>query len=72
MQLQAIERALARQRRALAATLRLKLAQQCAKDRIVTQLLVIVEILIAQRDPKYALADQRPDRCSIKSGSRSR
>jgi hypothetical protein len=40
----------------------LKLAQQGTKHRIVSQLLVIVQILIPQRDPEHALADHRPDR----------
>ena len=61
MQLQAVERALAGQRRA-PGSLGLKLTQQRPEHRIVPQLLVIVEILVPQRHPKHPLPDQRPHR----------
>jgi hypothetical protein len=62
MQLQAIERALAGERCAVASTLRLKLAQQSTEHRIVAQTLMVVEVFIPQRYPKHALPDQRSDR----------
>jgi len=34
-----------------------QLARQNCHDRIMTQFIVIIEILIAERDPKYSLAD---------------
>jgi hypothetical protein len=58
MQLQAVQRALARQRRALGSTRRRKLAQQRTEHRIVPQLLVVVEVLIPQRHAEHALAEQ--------------
>ena len=62
MQFQTVQRALAGQRRAAAATLRFELAQQRAEHRIVTQAVVVVEVFISQRHPKNTLPDQRPDR----------
>ena len=62
MQFQTVQRALARQRRAVTATLRLKLPQQRAEHRVVAQTLVVVEVFIPQRHPKDALPDQRPER----------
>ena len=40
---------------------RLKLARQHRHHRIVAQLVVVVEILVAERDPEHPLADQRRD-----------
>lgn len=62
MQLQTVQRALAGQRCALRTTLRLKLAQQRANHCIVPQMLMVVEVFIAQGHGEYALADQRPER----------
>ena len=41
---------------------RLELAQQRTEHRVVPQLLVIVQVLITQRDPEHALPHHRPDR----------
>ncbi len=57
-QLQPIERRLARHRRAILAMCH-KLAGQYCHQRIVAQLVVVVEILVAERDPEYPLANQR-------------
>jgi len=62
VQLQAVQRALARQRRTLGSALRLKLAQQCAEHRVMAQVLVVIEVLVPQRHPEHALPDQRPHR----------
>ena len=59
--LQPIERALARHRRA-GPPPRLQLASQNRHDGIVAQLIVVVEILVAQRQAEHALADQRRNR----------
>jgi predicted nucleic acid-binding protein len=59
--LQPIERALARHRRA-GPPPRLQLASQNRHDGIVAQLIVVVEILVAERQAEHALADQRGDR----------
>ena len=56
-QFQPVERALARQRCAVAA-MGAELADQGGHHRIVTQLVVIVEILVAQANPEHPLADQ--------------
>ena len=60
-QLQPIERALAGHRRAVPPP-RLQLASQHRHDGIVAQLIVVVEILVAERQAEHALADQRRDR----------
>src|SRR5690606_17130166 len=60
-QLQAVQRALAGKRLAVLA-LRLELAKQHAKQRILAQLIVIVQILISQRQRKQPLAQQRAHR----------
>ena len=51
-----IERRLAGHRRTILAP-RLKLAGQHRHQRIMAQFVVVVQILIAQRDPKHPLAD---------------
>jgi hypothetical protein len=57
-QFEAIERALAGDRRTVP-TLCRKLAGQDRHDRVVAQFVVVVEILVAERDSEYPLADQR-------------
>ena len=57
-QLQPVQRRLAGHRRAILAA-RFELARQHRHHRIVAQFVVIVEILIAERDPEHPLADQR-------------
>ena len=59
-QLQPVERRLAGDRRAVLAS-RLELACQHRHQRIVAQLIVVVEILVTERDPEHPLADQRRD-----------
>ena len=59
-QLQPVERRFAGHRRAILAPRR-KLAGQHRHHRIMAQLVVIVEVLIAERDPEHPLADQRRD-----------
>ncbi len=59
-QLQPVERRLAGHRRAVRAPRR-KLARQHRQHRIVAQLVVVVEILVAERDAEHPLADQRRD-----------
>ena len=59
-QLQPVERRLAGHRRAIR-TPRLELARQHRHHRIVAQLVVVVEILVAERDPEHPLTDQRHD-----------
>jgi len=60
-QLQPIERRFARQRRTVLAPGG-ELAGQHRQDRVVPQLVVVVEILVAERQPEDPLADQRLDR----------
>ena len=60
-QFQPVERRLAGHRRAVL-TPGFELARQHPHDRVVPQLVVIVEVFIAKRDAKYPLSDQRPDR----------
>ena len=60
--LQAIERALPGQRLAVPPQHRAQLARQHRKRRVLAQLVVIVEILIAQRQPEDALPHQCRDR----------
>ncbi len=55
--LQTIERALAGKHRAILA-LRLQLVRQQGQDRIVAQLVVVVEILVSERNLTDPLADQ--------------
>ena len=57
-QLQTVERRLAGHRRTILA-MGLKLAGQHRHHRIMAQLVVVVEILIAQRNPQHPLANQR-------------
>ena len=57
-QLKPIERRFARHRGAVLAQ-RFKLSRQHRHHRIAPQLVVIVDVFIAERDPKHALADQR-------------
>ena len=59
-QLQPVERRLAGHRCAVLAP-RLKLARQHRHQRIAAQFVVVVEVLVAERDPKHPLADQRRD-----------
>ena len=59
--LQAIERALARQWLAVGPQHRAQLARQHCKRRVLAQLVVIVEVFIAQRQAKDALPHQRLD-----------
>ena len=54
---QPVQRRLAGNRRAVLAP-GLKLACQHRHHRIMTQLVVVIEILVAERDPKHPLADQ--------------
>ncbi len=64
-QFQAVQRALAGNRRTVR-PLRLELAQQHRQQRVVPQMVVIVEVLVAQRQAKHPLADQR-----VEPGARS-
>ena len=57
-QFEPVERRLAGHRRAVLAR-RLQLAGQNRHDRIVAQFVMVVEVLVAERDPEYPLADQR-------------
>ena len=59
--LQAIERALAGQRFAVGPQHRAQLACQHRQRRVLAQLVVIVEVFIAQRQAEDALPDQRLD-----------
>ena len=59
--LQAVQRALARQRRRRLAVA-LELAEQHAQNRIAAKFIVVVEVLIAQRQAEDALRDQRLER----------
>lgn len=65
-QLQPVQRRLAGHRRTVVAPDR-KLARQHRHQRIVPQLVMVVEVFIAERDAEDPLADQRVDRISIKS-----
>ena len=56
-QLQPVERRFAGQRRAIR-TLGFQLAAQHRHHRVMAQLVVVDQILIAQREPEHALADQ--------------
>ena len=62
-QLQPVERRLAGHRRAILAA-RSELAREHRQHRIVAQLVVVIEILIAKRNPKHR------SWCSISSGHR--
>src|SRR5260370_18756167 len=55
--LQPVQRALARQRRGRIA-IALELAEKNAQNRIAAQLVVVVEVLIAEREAEQALGDQ--------------
>jgi hypothetical protein len=57
-QLQPVERRFAGDRCAILAP-RFKLARQHCHQRIVAQFVVVVDILITERDPEHPLADQR-------------
>ena len=57
-QLQPVQRRLAGHRRAILAP-RFELARQHRHHRIVAQFVVVVEILVAKRDPEHPLPDQR-------------
>ena len=56
--LEPVQRRLAGQRRAVLAA-RLELADQCRHHRIMAQKVMIVEVLVAERQAEHALADQR-------------
>ena len=69
--LQPVQRRLASHRRAVL-TPRFELAGQNRHHRIMAQFVVIVEVLIAERDPEHPLADQCvTTSCSIRSWFRS-
>ena len=55
--LQTVQRRLAGQRRAVPAT-RLQAAQNRTQNRVVVQLVVVDQVLVAQRDPEHPLAHQ--------------
>ena len=59
--LQPVERALAGHRRTVR-TLGLELAGQHMEQRVVTKLIVVVQVFIAEREGEHALADQGLDR----------
>jgi hypothetical protein len=59
-ELQSVQRRLAGNWRAILAARR-KLARQHRHHRIVTQLVVVVEVLVAERNPEHPLADQGCD-----------
>ena len=59
-QFKPVEGAFTRQRRTVPA-MGAELADQRGHHRIVTQLIVVVQILIAQRNSEHTLADQRAD-----------
>ena len=59
-QLQTVQGALARNRRAVR-PLRLELAQQHRQQRVMPQMVVIVEVLVAQRQTEHPLTNQRAD-----------
>jgi len=69
-QFQPVERRLARHRRTILAT-GAKLAGQNRHHRIVAQFVVVVEVLVAQRNPEHTLAHQRLTVCSINAGRRT-
>ena len=60
-QFEAVERRLARRRRAVAAP-SLELARQHRHQRVVTKLVVIVQVFVAERDAEHALPDERGHR----------
>ena len=60
-QFEPVERRFARHRRAVAPTGR-EFARQNRHHRVVTKLVVIVQVLVAERDAEHALPDQRGDR----------
>jgi hypothetical protein len=62
MQFPPVQRALARQPRAIGPRLRFERPQRDAEQRIVAQALVVVELFIPQPYPKHALSEQHPDR----------
>ncbi len=59
-QLEPIQRALARHRRAIR-TPRRELAGEHRHRRIVAKIIVVVQVLVAERDAEHPLADQRAD-----------
>ncbi len=60
-QFEPVQRRFARHRRAVAAP-GLKLARQHRHQRVVTKLVVIVQVLVAERNAEHALPDERGDR----------
>jgi hypothetical protein len=60
-ELKPVQRRLARHRGAVAAA-SLKLGRQNRHQRVVTKLVVIIEVLIAERNPERPLTDERGDR----------
>ena len=59
-QFEPVQRRFARHRRAILAP-GLELARQHRHQRVVTKLVVIVQILVAERDAEHALPDERGD-----------
>src|SRR5215469_2983332 len=59
--LKTIERALAGNRRTVLPQHRFELAGEHRKHRVLAQLVMIVEVLVAECQPKNALSDQRLD-----------
>ena len=60
-QFEPVQRRFARHRRAVVAP-GLELARQHRHQRVVTKLVVIVQVLVAERDAEHALPDERGDR----------
>ena len=60
-QFEPVQRRFARRRRAVAAP-SLKLARQHRHQRVVTKLVVIVQVFVAERNAEHALPDERGDR----------
>jgi hypothetical protein len=58
--LEAVERRLAGDRRAILSS-RLQLSGEHCHDRLMAQLIVVVQVLVAERDPEKPLADERGD-----------
>jgi hypothetical protein len=48
-----------------------ELTRQHRHQRIVTQFVVVVQILVAKRDPEHTLTDQVTTSCSMNSGHRA-
>ena len=70
-QFEAVERRLARRRRAVAAP-SLQLTRQHRHQRVVTKLVVIVQVFVAERDAEHALPDEGGDRSARRAFDLSR